>query len=196
MMEIKLALDPWIVQDGNYSDFTVATTIQFALEFHPRVYVVSEVKQKSFSHVDRNTYRVYGEITFADENIDEEVWILDFGVSAYCQSPDLRGLVKGMYVEAEIDLGIDHYAYMEFLNKRQGIPPIIYDWEINQIEKYTASYLSKKDEYGRALFYPDESKWKSEVVSFTDCWSESREYSLWYLMSCRQKSSPKHYRKL
>ena len=142
-------LSSWILEDGNYADFYTDQERQFALEFYADNFECSDSKVKSAEFVDRATYLVNAEVLY----IDTEMWVLDFGVTAYSeraahclpgsgfpevgikQETFVSKLQVGQFIRATIHLSVDHFGYMESLCQSSGAPPLIYTWKIVAVNK-------------------------------------------------------------
>ena len=65
--------------------------------------------------------------------INDEVWVIDFGVPAYTEARAPQFIELGVRVEGELYLGIDPFTYMESLRSLPGIPSLFRDFRIERI---------------------------------------------------------------
>lgn len=157
----SIGIHDWILTDGNYDTFEMGQTRQFAVEFHSTDFMHSDSPVKSAELIDKCTYRVNAVVA----HIDENVWVLDFGIKAYDLRPgqvppdhELPELGKkiekfvstlsvGQTVSCTLYLSVDHYAYMEFLCSKPNMIPLIYTWYIDKVNKQTGPYIREQDVY-------------------------------------------------
>jgi hypothetical protein len=74
--EISIGLSAWIIQDGNYGDFSVGQRARFALEFHPHAMERTQRTEPFLHHLGGGRHRARGRVVFASK----EAWVLDCGV--------------------------------------------------------------------------------------------------------------------
>jgi len=60
----NIGLDSWIIQDGNYPDFTAGDERRFALEFAPKKVSLDSSKHVHTEHISGARYRFAGEVLF------------------------------------------------------------------------------------------------------------------------------------
>src|SRR5256885_14133137 len=89
--EWEIGLSSWIIQDGNYPDFTVGQHAEFALEFYSQTYRKSDLQAKSAKGLGAAKYDIIGELIY----LTSEVWVLDFGICAFQESKPPKGLSVG-----------------------------------------------------------------------------------------------------
>ncbi|GAA3825949.1 hypothetical protein [Nocardioides panacisoli] len=187
-----VGLDGWVLQDGNYTDFAVGQVRQFALEFgyqrHERLKPTTR-PGVTCQAVDENAlYRVNADLIRAADAPMQDGFVLDFGLLAYKEwmvLDDLRPPRAGLRLSGEIYLSVDHFAYMDQLATREGIPPMIYTWRIEEIRLDTSPGIQV--EYGHPLYVgPDEGamtirdphrrEWRN--LRSTDMWGDEGSYTL------------------
>ena len=160
-LEIHLA--HWIIEDGNYSDFWVGERRKFALEFY-----ASAPLKKSAENVmalrgqSRHSYRVVGELVFTSD----DVFVVDCGVLAYSErgSEIQAGCKVGDFVQGNLSFGVDPFFYFEQHYKIPGIPPLIYEWQVDAIEQDTTPYILSSD---ARTYIRDESQRSQQSVRGT-----------------------------
>lgn len=132
-----VGFDRWVVQDGNYTDFAVGEVRQFALEFYPAGHLKKSGRPERLHRLAElgNRYDVNGQVVRAASGVEGDASVIDFGLLAYNERSSLHGGVveAGDWLQGEIGLGVDYYAYMEFLRKQPGMPAMIYTWSIDEI---------------------------------------------------------------
>ena len=167
MESLSVGVDSWIIQDGNYGDFTVGQKTQFALEFYPHSLHPSDRKSPAATNLKGSLYQVCGQVVYRRNN----VWILDAGFLAYQESQPPAFVTEGSWVEGEIYLGIDPFMYFEHLKNRSGMPSLTYTFRIGQIFLETTPWLTNADESGTTMVRDQENESFREVTE-TDAWND------------------------
>ena len=115
-----------------------------------------------------------------------DAFVLDFGLKAYVEwmvLDDLEPPQAGDWLSGEINLGVDHFAYMDELAVRPGMPPLIYTWTIEEIELSTTPRIQVAP--GHPLYFgPDEgpmlvrdpSRESWRAVDRTRMWDDNGTY--------------------
>lgn len=166
--ELEIGLSSWIIQDGNYPDFTTGQHVEFALEFYSQTFRKSDVRSKSSKNLGSAKYEIVGEVIY----LTPEVWVLDFGICAFQESKPPEGISVGSFVAAEIYLGIDPFFYFERLDRLPKIPALIYSWKINGIAQQTAPFIETREPSGQKLLVRDEKKFGYRAIAKTDAWKD------------------------
>jgi hypothetical protein len=121
-------------------------------------------------HIDDiNSYSVRAETMLVDENL----WVLDFGLYAYRDSYKPEWIVEGEFVEGPILLYVDDLFYDTIKKRIPVIPPLIYTWEISTV------------------FGCSETAGKYTEIDHTDV----LRLNISYLLTCKLVDGPKHQRK-
>lgn len=187
-----IGLSTWILQDGNYTDFNVGQTRQFALEFgyrrSRRLHVASDHRVDCTYTGRDTTYAVAGELLQVAQEKVPSAFVLDFGLRAYDEHmvlDDLEPPPAGSWLEGEISLHVDPFHYMDLLGKQPGMPALIYTWRVDEVQIATTPAIwveaSHPDYVGpddgpMALPDPDRESWRS--VKRTETWAENGGYRL------------------
>jgi len=132
-LDLEIFLARWIIEDGNYDDFSAGDRRKFALEFW-----ASTPLKKSAENVmvlreqGGHSYEVAGKLVFTSDG----VWIIDCGVLAYSdrESDIGGGCTVGDFVQGNVKFGVDPFFYFEQHYKIPSIPPLIYEWQVKSIE--------------------------------------------------------------
>jgi hypothetical protein len=178
-----IGIAEWILMDGSYNGFRVGETYQFAVEFYCKDFDVVSADLAALPHVTKsdeapNLYSVIAPVTYKDD----EFYVLDLGIGVYDEcpsrdaqlSPDYAARAKkvwqlnvGDVVKADMYLNIDHYLYFEFLCFREGVPPIIYTWHVDSIDRMTANVMRDPDSPYSNVYCTDPETIKWERVDHT-----------------------------
>lgn len=185
MSDWCIGLSSWIIQDGNYDDFHRHQECRFAVEFFPMSFTPSQSLEKTSRHLRSSEYEVCAEVVL----ITNTVWIIDFGILAYQESPPPKGLSKGDWINATVDLGVDPFFYFERLSQEGKMPPLIYTWHIQKIQIETAQFIETKDAIGTRYLARDESKSAYRLIERTDAWSDD-DGNAEYVLNCTLLSQP------
>ncbi|HEX6036514.1 hypothetical protein, partial [Longimicrobium sp.] len=133
-----IGLDAWVMEDGNYGNFGVGETTEFALEFWGRRDTApTELRQRECEPLDGHRYRVVAPVVWTDGDI----WMIDVGVLAYVLYPiegTIEGTIEGEWIAGEIRLQIDCFHYFQQWGPTGEVPPAIYTWRITGIREYSA----------------------------------------------------------
>ena len=163
-----IGLSSWVLQDGNYTDFVTGERRQFALEFAysrtQRLRTPAEASRRCRYSGRDVSYDVTGQLVRAASEPMQDAFVLDFGLVAYTEwmvLDDLEPPQVGDWLAGEISLSVDHFAYMDFLAQRPGMPPLIYTWTIEEIQ-----------------LDPDGSRGEWRSVPETRAWDHDGSYRL------------------
>ena len=180
-------LSSWIIQDGNYPDFEIGQTPEFAVEFWlpDGVIVRTSDGEKSANSVGGPLYDTTAEIVFQNAQIT----ILDIGILVYRQtSSSDTPLSAASRVEVQLGLGVDPFFYFEDLNKIADVPPLVYSWKILNILRQTAPFIEQVAEEGflkgRTIHVRDERLLGYEEIPRTDAWNDDDGHAE-YLLRCQ-----------
>lgn len=162
-LNLEIYLARWIIEDGNYRDFCVGEQRKFALELW-----TSTPLGKSAENVmapreqSGHSYDVAGKLVF----MSDDVRVIDCGILAYSeQDNDIDGGCKvGDFVQGNLSFGVDPFFYFETHYKIPGIPPLIYEWQVNSIEQDTTPCIFSND---ARMFIRDESQRSHQSVRGT-----------------------------
>ena len=147
MKNWRIRLEPWIIQDGNYGEFSVEQKASFALEIFwlGDVVRLPSASDKGAEPLAGSQYRITAQVIHSMP----DWWVVDFGLRAYCMSAPPKDLKAGQFVGGEIDLGIDPFTYFERKALEVGAPELIYDWQLTEILKITTPLRTQKTWGGR-----------------------------------------------
>jgi hypothetical protein len=179
MESLSVGVEGWIIQDGNYGDFTVGQKAQFALEFYPHSLKSSDRKCPAATNLKGSLYQVCGQVVYCRNN----VWVLDAGFLAYQESQPPAFVTEGAWVEGEIYLGIDPFMYFEGLKNQSGMPSLTYSFRIGQIFLETTPWLTKADESGGTMMMRDQQNESFREVRETNAWNDD-DGNAHYVLKC------------
>jgi hypothetical protein len=133
-------------------------------------------------------YDVTGQLLRSATEPMADAFVLDVGLRAYKQwmvLDDLAPPGTGAWLTGEISLYVDHFAYMDELAPRPGMPPLIHTWTVDEIQISTTPLM--RVEYGHPLYNgpeegshrvadPDRESWRT--IERTRMWDDDRNYRL------------------
>jgi hypothetical protein len=185
--EWEIGLSSWMIQDGNYANFTTGQHAEFALDFYAQNICSSESKTKYAKRLDAAKYEINAEVVY----LSSEICVLDFGICAFQESASPKEMSVGKFVTAEISLGIDPFDYFERLYKLPGMRPLIYSWKINSIRQQTAPFIETRNASGQKVFVRDETKLGYKKLEKTDAWKDDDGHGEYILNCIRFDVAPK-----
>lgn len=171
----SISLAAWIIQDGNYGDFSVGDRAEFALEFFSAgdIDIVDDVAL-SATYVREYQYDVVGRVV----HVDERSWVLDFGLLALHDGVAPDGVVPGQIIRASLHLGIDPFMYLEELRHDPNYPDMVYTWDVQEIRRETAPFVLNGNVWVR-----DQTRLGRIDISKTDAWNDDSGEGD-YLLDC------------
>ncbi len=176
-MELIIGLAGWIIQDGNYPDFSVGDKREFALEFYP-ISIASGSHKSSLSHQKFNVYD-FNAIT---EYHDGKSCVIDFGIKAFQEYNAPKNLKVGDQLSGTLALGIDPYFYFERLKYKDGFPNIAYKWEILRIQMDTTPLIqTSPDGIRPKILERDKTRESYKDIQQTNAWEEINTNPFYFL---------------
>jgi hypothetical protein len=179
----SFGLNAWIIQDGNYAEFSRGATVEFAAEFHfdePPT-VVEPDSAVTCSLVGESIYEVEARVV----GLFKQAWVVDVGIEVFEYAAPPRGLRVGDMIAGRVYLGIDPFEYFERLHAQPGMPPLVYTWLIASIRMETAPWVEvRPGELGR-----DPAKRSQRLVDSTDAWNHDGGAAS-YLLDCARLDRP------
>jgi hypothetical protein len=171
----NISLAAWIIQDGNYPDFVVGETVEFAVEYYQPPGAVTEVCESDVSA----TLLADSSYTLVAEKILEtdEITVADIGMLVYqhgkAEPPTFE---RGSRVRTQLDLGVDPFYYFEGYSNSQEVPALIYTWRVTSILQQTAPWIETVTESGpfagRKIRTRDISQHGYKEILKTDAWQD------------------------
>jgi len=159
-LNLEVYLSRWIIEDGNYDDFSVGERRKFALEFWASTPLTRSAENvTSLRERNGHSYDITGRLVFASEG----VWVIDCGVLAYSEREiEIDGGCKvGDFVRGTLQFGVDPFFYFEQHCKIRSIPALIYEWLVNSIDQDTTPYVPSND---AQTYIRDESQRSHQAV--------------------------------
>ena len=173
----SIGLASWIIQDGNYPDFMVGDQCRFALEFDAKQ-VVPTSSRRYWEHISGARYKFIGDVVF----INDEVWVIDFGLPAYTEGRAPQSSQLGARVEGELYLGLDPFTYKESLWSIKGVPFLTREFRIESILLETTPWIPGYIGASPALIR-DDNKESFVEVPRTDAWQDD-DKNAHYVLRC------------
>lgn len=186
MASYFVELDSWIIQDGNYGNFRVGLKCSFALEYRVigDLYGSMQFDEQSCEYKEDNIYQVSGNTSYLSDNVS----VIDVGIRAYQEAKPNTNLRLGGGFRGRIGLGIDPFFYVEYLRKQEGLPELIYDWEIEEIFIQKAPLIEVQPK----LLERDRTRWGWRSIRKSDAWRDDGGRAI-YLLKCKLYSNPPRY---
>jgi hypothetical protein len=133
-------LPGWVIGDG-FGDVRVGDRKQFAIElWFPESIERSEQCSSTLQESYDYTYDLCAKLIWQMKPRVEEhlLSIMQFGsLSGYHQdvTEQMPVLQLGAGVRSKASLGVDPYPYEDWMHKLSGIPPLIYQWQVEKITR-------------------------------------------------------------
>jgi len=180
---LVVGLHSWIIQDGNYGDFTRDTTAAFALEFYAssplEIFESNPKPVPALIHICDADYEVVGHVI----HVADHWWVIDVGVLVFQEAEPPANARQGSWLRGKISIGIDPFFYFERLAHQPGAPAQVYDWKIERIEVQTAPLIEVKPR----VLERDPTKLGWRDVLETNAWEDEGEY----LIHCTRIGGPR-----
>ena len=185
---LHIGLDSWIVQDGNYEDFTTGESYRFALEFLPHDIAPSTPADENgalgLHHMIGATHETRGKVVRATRSN----WVVDFGVPAFQNSEPPCWAKPGVVVSGRVYLGIDPFFYLEELKDEPGMPNLLRGWLVRRIFLETTPWNESIDASGRKVTTRADVPRSFVEVRRTDAWNDDGGHAH-YILECEPESA-------
>jgi hypothetical protein len=182
---LVVGVSSWIIQDGNYGDFSRGDRAAFAIEFYASTEFTAvnpgRRPTRSLIHAGDAQYRTVGQVV----HVAEDWWVIDAGTQLYREEKPPPTVQVGNWLEGEISVGVDPFFYFERLASLPDAPPLIYDWTVEKIEMQTAPFIEIRPRMMERD--PERLGWK-EIAS-TDAWKDD-DGRAEYLIHCKRAEGP------
>lgn len=183
-----IGLSAWIIQDGNYPDFCVGQTAEFAVEFWfpADASIQASSGDLSTKSLGEAIYDVVAKVAVSTAKIE----VLDIGFLAYRQPfSEAQSLPEeGSRIAVRIGLGVDPYFYFEALGKSADVLPLVYTWRVLSILKQTAPFMNVGTD-ARQILTRDPDRRGYEEIAKTDAWNDDGGHGD-YILRCELISTP------
>jgi hypothetical protein len=184
MIEVlTIALDSWIIQDGNYGEFQTGDVTTFAVEFwtHDRALELagSDLAEPAIYHIADATYKICAPIVY----VAPDWWVIDIGIPVYQNQVPPAGAIQGQWLQGDISLRIDPFFYFERLSQSPGSPPLIFEWMVDAIDMQSAPFVEATP--GIEARDPTRLGWKR--IAQTNAWHDDNGRAE-YLLHCKLRS--------
>jgi hypothetical protein len=180
MDSINVGLESWIIQDGNYTDFSVGERRRFALDFvAEQDWRTATSPVPHMAHVHGDRYDVTARVAF----LSSRTWVIDCGnFLLYREEPPPKGLPESL-ISGRIRVGIDPFFYREDLRTLPGMPDLYNDFRIEGVELETTPWLPEGDGMRRQTGEPT-----FVDLNRTDAWNDDDGNGT-YVLLCRRVTS-------
>jgi hypothetical protein len=136
-VQLTAVFESWHIGDGNYPPLHRGQLVRLSFELQPiRLITCSENPRPTLTHAGNAHYTGNGLVLRRYEH-DEPVAVIDAaGFRFYVHGPKAtKGLVPGTHVEFEGTLTLDHYLWVEFLERYDDAPDLFYNLQVTRIRK-------------------------------------------------------------
>jgi hypothetical protein len=176
---MKIGIDAWIIQDGNYGDFEVSQRARFALEFYSNSIASMDISVPNLTPTRPGHYNLTGLVVYRTD----KVWVIDAGLFAYSKSKPPEFATVGSCVTGDFYLGVDPFFYFEDLCYLPGMPELRYEWHVEAIQLETTPWISTRDAGGQEIRQRDETQISYKDVQRTDAWRDDNGLAH-YVLEC------------
>lgn len=176
-----IGLSAWIIQDGNYPEFSVGDRAKFALELDPERLQPCADDEFRLDYQGSATYWIVGRTEFAHP----EVRIVNFGFRGCSNSPATEELRAGDWIKGMVYVGVEPYSFFEQWQHLPGMPAITYDWLVRRIQLETTPWI----EVSERTFERDKRKVSFREVMSTNSWKDDGGNGH-YILTCERIGSP------
>jgi hypothetical protein len=181
--EWTIGLEPWVMVDGHYGDFSVGDTTEFALEFWGgRTLAPTDQRRMQCEPLGGHRYRVVAPVVWTDGDFS----MIDIGVQAYVLYPIEQTVPEAGWVAGEIRLDIDCFHYFQQWGPAGEVPPAIYTWRITGIREHSAPRPPDDGDY----VDPDDLPWTVRDVERTRAWEIPEDRVVRYALVCELQDDP------
>jgi hypothetical protein len=176
-----IGLSAWVIQDGNYPDFEVGQTAEFALEFWLPQGVATgpSTGEVSATNLGECLYDTVAETLVQTD----EITVLNVGVLVYQhRSSQEPSFPVGHRFAVQLRLVVDAFHCFECRSKTGEVLPLVYSWKILSILRQTAPFVETVVE-GRKLRVRDTQRLGYEEILKTDAWNDDGGHAA-YILRC------------
>lgn len=182
---LVVGLSSWIIQDGNYGEFSRGNRAAFALEF----YAPEELAEidpghtpiRSLIHIEGGQYRTSAQVV----HVADDWWVINAGILLFREERPPRTVQLGSWLCGHIYIGVDPFFYFERLASQPNAPPLIYDWTIEKIEMQTAPFV----EIHPPTLQRDPGQLGWREISSTNAWKDDNGRAE-YILHCKRTEAP------
>jgi len=182
---LVVGLASWIIQDGNYGDFTCGERTAFALEFYASTELAEidpgSAPAPSLIQGGGARYRASAQVVY----VSDDWWVIDAGIVLFREERPPRAVRQGTWLGGEVYVGVDPFFYFERLASQANAPPLIYDWMIEKIETQTAPFI----EIGPQMMGRDPERLGWKEIGSTNAWNDDGGRAE-YILHCKRIEGP------
>jgi hypothetical protein len=181
MNTLNVGLTSWIIQDGTYEEFEAGKDYRFALEYYaPNGLTSSDCNQPTMRQISADRYEIRAQVLYSTE----EVTVIDFGFRAYHEDPTPPLANVGDWLQGEIYLGIDSYAYFESFKDYPDMPDLFYRFHVINILLETTPWIRNKYKEYTNYIERDGTKESFVSVSRTNAFKDDDRHAD-YILECQ-----------
>lgn len=183
---LHIGVSSWIIQDGNYGDFTVDRHEAFALEYWSRDGLrTAPDGPLTAQHLGGARYQVRARVIF----LCEDACVIDTGAFVAYGDGAPTDARAGASIAGELYLGIDPFTYTEQLCAIPGMPPLAYRWRVRAIQLETTPWVERRQDNGALIRERADGAASFTTVSTTNAWHDDGG-NAHYVMTCTREGGP------
>lgn len=175
----RIGLAAWIIQDGNYPDFSAGQEYGFALRFYAQPFALLRQGLSKCKYLQDCLYEITAPVVFRKGNLS----VIDFGILAYTEQN--LGAEVGDWIIGNIDIDVDPFMYFENWERQPDVPKLRNKWRIDRIFLETTPLIEEKPKY----FVRDAARFSEIEVTKTDAWNDDNGNGS-YRLECIQLEKP------
>ena len=153
-MELTAVFESWHVGDGNYPPLQRHQLVRLSFELHPRrlLGVVGDTTPL-LQHRGDAEYAGRGMVLRRYGDPETPIAVIETGAFRFfISAPEAEALVPGALIEFEGTLFLDHYVWVEFLDRYADPPDLFYNLRVTRIRKVQIpDHFIKRSTKGKAL---------------------------------------------
>jgi hypothetical protein len=137
-MELTAIFENWHIEDGNYPPLYKGVLVNLSFELEPITLAKTiQDNAKELIHLGNAQYRFCGRVLKVyDNNLNSEIIVIKSnGFRFYVLSQEVGRYTPGDTVTGEGALLLDHYIWVENLEKYKDAPDLFYNLRVLRIRK-------------------------------------------------------------
>jgi hypothetical protein len=137
-MELTAIFENWHIGDGNYPPLYKGELVNLSFELEPRALAkTSQDNPKELKHYGDAQYRFCGDILkIYDNDKDGEIVVIECdSIRFYVLSQEGGRYTPGDVITGDGTLLLDHYVWVENIERYKDAPDLFYNLRVKQIRK-------------------------------------------------------------